>query len=232
VSIRRVIFSSVFISGEQMTFGERLRAARKAAGLNQTLLGKAVGMSQGAIAHIETGYRGVEQSPEIVAKLETALGLPTGELARHLPATHPARQMAAVVIPVKGVVAAGAARDEPCDDDDRLKVSEHFADCVAYKVRGDSMRDIAILDGDYIMVRPSAQQQPKVGDTVVAWLSSGSGGHVVKSLTSETALQSSAGGRWKHNLREGDVILGVYRGLIRPPSESRAKPATKPKLKG
>jgi repressor LexA len=214
-----------------MAFGERLKAARKSAKLNQTQLGQMVGVTQGTIAQIETGSRGVEQSPEIVAKLETALGLPPGELARHLPATHPARQMSAVTIPVKGVVAAGAARDEPCDEDDRLKVSEFFGDCVAYKVRGDSMRDIAILDGDFIMVRPAADQQPRVGDTVVAWLNTGSGGHVVKSLTSETTLQSTAGGRWKHLLREGDEILGVYRGLIRPPVESRSKAPAKPKKK-
>lgn len=194
-----------------MTFGERMKQARKALKMSQASLAEAVGVTQGMVSHLEVGRQGVEQSPEIVAKIETALGLGAGELAQHLPADHPARRMAAVEISVRGVVAAGAARDEPCDDDERLRVSDHFAGCIAYKVRGDSMTGCLIGDGDYVLVRPVADKMPKQGDTVVAWVAS-LHGHVVKLLGKRATLESP---EFTHRLADDDLVLGVLAGVIR-----------------
>lgn len=194
------------------TFGDELRSARKRVGISQQHLADAIGISQAFVAQIEKGRRGVEQSPDIVAKLEQALGLPSGELAKHLPDTHPAKRMAAVEIPVAGVVAAGSGGDSPADPGEVLRVSEQWAGCVAYRVRGTSMLAEYICDGDYLIVRPG--DHAMVGTIVVAWLAD-ENGHVVKKLSPNGYLRSGGKTRWAHKLGDNDRIFGVLEAIVR-----------------
>lgn len=204
-----------FFGGGAMAneFGAALRDARRLAQMSQTALAAAVGITQGAVSHLEVGRSGVEQSPDLVARLERALALPAGSLARHLPADHPARRMAAVELPVLGVVAAGAGRDDQAEPGEVLRVSEMWAGCVAYRVRGDSMTGERIRDGDYLIVRPAADSTPAPGSVVVAWIDGQ--GHACERLDARGYLRSSGRDRWAHRLTESDTVLGTLAGLVR-----------------
>jgi ribosome-binding protein aMBF1 (putative translation factor) len=59
---------------EMLTFGSRMREARKAKGWSQPDLAKASGMSRSALGNIETGRFGA--GPKVKAKILAALGLP------------------------------------------------------------------------------------------------------------------------------------------------------------
>ena len=65
---------------ERRRFGEILRAARRASGLSQAALAKAVGVSPVFISQIETGQR--VPSDRITRAIATLLGLPWQELIR------------------------------------------------------------------------------------------------------------------------------------------------------
>jgi len=183
--------------------------------MSQKALADIVAVTQGAIAHWETG-RSTRVDAGTVARLERALGLPAGELARHLPADHPARRMAAAEIPVLGVVAAGPARDEPAEPGEVLRVADVFAGCVAYRVRGDSMLGDQVRSGDYLIVRPADASPLEVGQVVVAWLADPPG-HVVKRLHAHNWLRSNGPGRarWSHKLTDADRVLGRLVGVVR-----------------
>lgn len=77
----------------------------------------------------------------------------------------------AVPVPVLGRVAAGSLRESPEDhtktwfvDPDWLPEGPSFF----LQVRGDSMKDAAILDGDYVLVRSTPDALP--GEIVVAMI--------------------------------------------------------------
>ncbi len=87
--------------------------------------------------------------------------------------TIPARQNAPVVnMPVVGTVAAGIPLLAEQNIERVLPFPAEFLgkaeDTFALKVRGDSMIDAAILDGDYVLVR--RQQGAEYGEIVVALL--------------------------------------------------------------
>jgi transcriptional regulator with XRE-family HTH domain len=198
-------------------FGEEIKRLRKLRGLKQTPLAELAGVSQVSIHKWESG-KSQAIDKETLNRLASALGVDPSALAQHLPAEHNARRATAVEIPVAGVVAAGAARDEPADADSRLSVSEIFAGCVSYLVRGRSMEDDQIRDGDYLIVKPAADREPAAGDVVVAWIrdkNAETGGHVVKRLEKGNYLKSAGKGRWSHKLAEGDQVFGVLVGVVR-----------------
>ncbi len=72
-------------------------------------------------------------------------------------------------LPLKGVVAAGQAI-EAVEQDDRLELRELFGgdDLFAVKVRGQSMIDGQIADGDYVVIRK--KETCENGDKVVAMI--------------------------------------------------------------
>lgn len=73
-----------------MTFGELLRAHRKRNGLTQDTLGRAIGLSQPYLNHLENGrVRSKDGKPrqparEIVLSMAAALGLDAAETDRFL----------------------------------------------------------------------------------------------------------------------------------------------------
>ena len=150
-----------------MTFGEALLAARKRANIGQVALGKVVGIGQTAISQVERGERS-GFARETVAKIEAALGLPPGELAQHLPDEHAARVLAMSVLPLVGVVSAGDGSEDEYPPGTTLTVSGLYPPgTVAYRVKGVSMEDALIGDGDYVLVRGTPEGAS--GETVVVY---------------------------------------------------------------
>jgi repressor LexA len=75
---------------------------------------------------------------------------------------------AAVEVPLLGTVAAGAPI-EAIATSDTLAVPAHLVSgrqCYALRVRGDSMIDEHILDGDIVLLE--TRKEPRAGETVVA----------------------------------------------------------------
>jgi SOS-response transcriptional repressor LexA len=148
-----------------MSFGEALRKARKASGLNQTELGKLVGVGQTHITHLEKGTRGVERDPDIVRRLEVALRLSPGSLADELPPDSVAAKLSASEkpIPCVGLVSAGPGEgDDTFDEPIMLRFPDTLCrhpKAFALQVRGNSMHQFGMRDGCYLVVRPAADPE-------------------------------------------------------------------------
>jgi SOS-response transcriptional repressor LexA len=179
----------IFLKGCVMKFGQALRKARLSKGLSQPGLGEKVGESQATISHLETGRRGVERDPGLVGKLEHALGLAAGELARYLPTDHIARRLVpgaevprpvgkgvgradkdggGFSLPVLGVVPAGRPL-EAVEDGEYVDLVKTFGGrdgLFLLRVQGDSMSGSFIHDGDLVVVR--AGRVAESGAVVVA----------------------------------------------------------------
>lgn len=75
-------------------------------------------------------------------------------------------------IPLAGRIAAGQPIDA-IENDEYLEIESRYASagCFALKVKGDSMIEDGIFDGDFVIVQP--QPSPNNGDIVVALLGDG-----------------------------------------------------------
>jgi repressor LexA len=76
-------------------------------------------------------------------------------------------------IPLAGTIAAGRPIDA-IQTDEFLEVDTSYSEkgCFALKIKGDSMIDDGIYDGDYVIVKP--EPSPRNGEIVVATLEDGS----------------------------------------------------------
>jgi repressor LexA len=76
-------------------------------------------------------------------------------------------------LPLAGTIAAGRPIDA-LQADEYLEIDKHYTDagCYALKVRGDSMIEDGIYDGDYVIIKPNPS--PLNGEVVVALLEDGS----------------------------------------------------------
>lgn len=123
------------------------------------------------------------------------------------------RRTANAGLPKAGEVGAGKGKITRYDSDDRLDADALFGEgAVAFKVRGDSMRDKGILPGDWVIVRE--QPPANKGEVVVAKIE---GGLVVKSIdpAAKTLYSGKGADAWQHALTADDVVLGVYVGVVR-----------------
>ncbi len=139
------------------------------------------------------------------------------DAARQIPGFAQRLPGSSLSVPLLGVIVAGM-RIEPALDAEVLDVPESFlghGETYALLVRGDSMEDEGILDGDYIIVerRESAQD----GEIVVALL--GDGGATLKKYYREGSrirLQPANRSMPPIMVDEGDLrIQGVVIGLLR-----------------
>jgi len=83
-------------------------------------------------------------------------------------------EQAAMLLPLVGVIAAGSPIEAQEDIIEKISIPEHMAkESPSYilRVKGDSMIDNFILDGDYVVVKKNSDI--KDGDTVVAVLEDG-----------------------------------------------------------
>lgn len=75
-------------------------------------------------------------------------------------------------VPLAGTIAAGRPIDA-VETDEYLEIESSYADsgCFALKIKGDSMIEDGIHDGDFVIVKP--QPSPRNGEIVVAVLGDG-----------------------------------------------------------
>ncbi|MGQ0805228.1 MAG: transcriptional repressor LexA [Actinomycetota bacterium] len=128
-------------------------------------IGEAVGLSSSSTVHAhlaalqDKGY--LTRDPTKPRALEVHFESGSGGVVERRPARH---------VPLVGDVAAGTGVLAAENIEESLPVPEDFTggsgDLFMVRVRGDSMIDAGILDGDYIVARQQATADP--GDTVVA----------------------------------------------------------------
>jgi len=163
-----------------MLIGERIRAAREARGWTQAQLGDAVNASEAAISRYETG----KQKPDLVIlkRIGEVLGKPLEyfikEDYRPPPPTDALglirEQLGEILqveyVPILGHVPAGRPINVEENAEGWLPVPKGVGakPDFALRVKGYSMKDVGILDGDYVFVKRDIAARP--GDIVVARL--------------------------------------------------------------
>lgn len=218
-----------------MTFGEALKEARRNK-LTQKALADEVGIAQASIAQVETGKRS-SLARDTVAKIERALGLPPGDLARHLPADHAARQLAETEVPDCGLVWGSPPRDVPEPEPGKTyRLAGRFPPgTFVLRVSGHSVHRYGVHDGDVIAVRPAAE--PEEGALVVArqgnayTLKACQGGRLL-AFGKDDELPREVDGREAYQV--AGVMLCIVEGERRyaPRPKLKAAPPAKPKGKG
>ncbi|MGH8986638.1 MAG: transcriptional repressor LexA [Acidimicrobiia bacterium] len=128
-------------------------------------IGEAVGLSSSSTVHAhlaalqEKGY--LTRDPTKPRALEVHFESGSGAAVERRPARH---------VPLVGDVAAGTGVLAAENIEETLPLPEDFTggsgDLFMVRVRGDSMIDAGILDGDYVVARQQPTAEP--GDTVVA----------------------------------------------------------------
>jgi len=128
-------------------------------------IGEAVGLSSSSTVHAhlaalqDKGY--LTRDPTKPRALEVHFDSGSGSAVERRPARH---------VPLVGDVAAGTGVLAAENIEEALPVAEDLTgtggDLFMVRVRGDSMIDAGILDGDYVVARQQATADP--GDTVVA----------------------------------------------------------------
>ena len=127
-------------------------------------IGEAVGLSSSSTVHAhlaalqEKGY--LRRDPTKPRAIEVCFEPNTGAVVERRPVRH---------VPLVGDVAAGTGVLAAEHIEETLPLPEDFTgdgNLFMLKVRGESMIDAGILDGDYVVVRQQPSAEP--GDTVVA----------------------------------------------------------------
>lgn len=149
-----------------MTFAEKLKELRLAAGLQIGPLGKRVGASRSLMGMFETGDR--VPKAEVVRKLADALGVHVADLATLLPEGHPARIESTTWLPYGGAVAAGPFQPLlEAEPGDRIEVAGRFPkNAIAFRVSGHSCTQFGICHGFTVVIREGDDAGD--GDFVVA----------------------------------------------------------------
>jgi repressor LexA len=120
-----------------------------------------------------------------------------------------------IELPLAGIIAAGEPI-EALQEDQRINVPIELLpnlNCYVLQVRGDSMQDDGILDGDYVIVERNFY--PRNGEVVVALLSNDSA--TLKRYYREKGrvrLQP-ANARMRPIYAKNPVIQGIVRGVMR-----------------
>jgi repressor LexA len=144
-------------------------------------IGGAMGMS--STGHVDYHLGVLEKRGVIVRESNTARGVRLTSVGEDLLAAHDGDSAPLQItsylprtirVPIHGRIAAGAPIEAVSDPADVIEVGTDLAseDCYALRVRGSSMIEDLIADGDIVIVRPT--EVAANGDTVVA-LVTGSG---------------------------------------------------------
>lgn len=202
------------------TLAAMLKKLREAAHLSQKELAEKSGVNVRTLQKIEQGTH--DTSWVNVEQLADALGVSieifrgeageTEESATPKPGRgRPPKRITSdpLSFAVVGAVSAGPGSYEELDD--KLNLGALYEGCVAYEVKGNSMIEDHIQDGDFVIVRPV--DDAKTGDVVVAWVADV--GVLLKRYDARGYLRSRGKDRWSHKLGEGDRILGVLAGVVR-----------------
>lgn len=191
--------------------GERVRQWREELGLSQPKLANRAGLSVGFIRDLEQGRRKAMQN-ESAVKLAMALEVTVGQLFGTEEDETDEVAEGFSEVPLLGVIGGGCAADNPFESGATIRGGSHLKGTVCYRVRGSSMQDVGVQDGDYVFVRENPA--PKDGETVVVWLSR-EDGCVVKKYDGNGWLVSKGVEPWSYMLGPGDRIFGVLVELHR-----------------
>lgn len=165
--LSEAVLSDMVHIAEAMSDGERIRAARKEAGLSQAELGLAMGLPQSVISDWENGkLQSWRESPD---KLATVLKKPRGYFTPPSPPVHTRG------IEVVGSVRGGAfqlAVEWPVEDRYEVPVAPlpgyEGLKLRALRVDGPSMNEL-YPDGSYVIVVDTADTDVRPGDRVVVY---------------------------------------------------------------
>lgn len=206
-----------------MTLADRIRTARRAAGLSQAQLGKAVGISRAAISLWESGDTKNLKGANLL-KAARALGVSPdwletgkGEMA---PALQEVPVPALSQIPIVGTTQAGP--DAHWEElgfpvgygDEYVDMPRHGPNTYALRVRGGSMGQ-RIRDGEAVVVTP--ERKPMASDEVVVKTKDGQ--VMVKELAywraGDLALDSIGDAYPRIVLHENDIeFIHVVIGIV------------------
>lgn len=209
-----------------MTFGEALKAARTAKKMAQKSLAAAIGVDQSALSQVETGRRNT-LAAATVAKIERALSLRPGELARHLPDEHRAHDLVGTELPDMGrVYASPPEQDAPEPVPGKVfRLAGRFPpDTFVVKVDGDSVHGWGVHDGDRVTVRRT--EQAEEGSLVVVRVGNA---FTLKACIGNRLYSFTKGATEPKDLEPSEPcqVVGVMIGIV--DGERRVTP--KPKLR-
>lgn len=155
-----------------MSMGQRIRIARKTAGLSQVELAAQMGVAQSVVSDWENGK--LQSWSDVSDRLSEALGLPPGALAENMADPEDVQG-----IPVVGEVQAGVFRlavEIPPNDRPALPIISltgyKGVSQAALKVVGPSM-NLLYPEGSFVIVVSAADTDVRDGDRVVVYRSQG-----------------------------------------------------------
>ncbi len=141
-----------------------------------------------------------------------------------------------VAVPVLGDTAAGApllleaARADPDETEDLVDAMRAREGDAAFLVRGSSMTDAGVQDGDLVVIRPAISQPARTGDLVLAAVRAEDEGWTVKRLewagnrirllpANVNGLDPAAGAPYEARtyLPEDVDVVGVLRWVVHRP---------------
>lgn len=161
---------------DHATIGLRIRAARRARGLNQGALADKLGVSQPTVANWESGIHDPRQLmlAKIAKALEVSLGwLASGERSQLEKDRHPAAaylRRLLVHVPVVPITSVARILDEPALDFHALAVDYIPVTAGSQSLAAIFMRDDAMnlaFPGDNLVVINYAEREPAEGNLVL-----------------------------------------------------------------
>ena len=177
-------------------------------------IGQAMGIA--STGHMDYHLSVLAKKGYLEREANTSRGL------RLTPVSEPHPRRPVYHVPVMGLIAAGAPIEAITDPNDAIELGDAFAtdDAYALRVRGTSMIEDLIGDGDLVVVRPT--QTASNGDTVVALLTDGPSEHGAATLKryyregDRVRLQPANATMQPIYVRPNDLqIQGTVIGLIR-----------------
>jgi repressor LexA len=120
-------------------------------------------------------------------------------------------------VPVFDRVAAGDTSPRPEDRTGHVSLDRRFVpgdDAFMLRMKGDAMKSRGILDGDYVVVSPSAP--PRAGDIVAARFGDQTTIRTFDSLDAVSSVLDAAQDGKTETLDGAYAVLGVVCGVFRP----------------
>ena len=148
--------------GENMEFGDILKAIRRERGLSQDEMAALLGTTKQVLSRYETKQRVPKLS--IVAGFALKLGVPLSMLTGEEPEPEITRENGVRRVPILGGVACGEPIYKPGDGSEYATIEESVVCDFALIAQGDSMSGDRIHSGDVVFIR----KQDSVRDGEIA----------------------------------------------------------------
>lgn len=141
------------VLGVPVFFGEKIREARKAAGMTQRQLAEKICVSNTSVSNWEKDLS--RPDPDVIQNLCWALNVQPnyffGSESRAIPGVIPMPEMRR--IPLIGTIACGRPILADENIEDEVDIPKHISADFALRCKGDSMINARIFDGDIVYIR-------------------------------------------------------------------------------